>query len=111
MKRTTLSMIAAASLISTGALAESPTVMIGLSFAFGASPQENFGISGKVISNNEPENFILGAGGTYYPFSREQFGVDISAGYLTDNAAVTAGYDFLRSTPLISGGFVPTKKD
>lgn len=109
MKRRSLTMIAAATLISTGALAENPTVMIGLSFAFGASPQDNFGVSGKVISNDEPGHFIVGVGGTYYPFSREQFGVDISGGYLTDNAAVTAGYDFLRSTPMISGGYVPTK--
>lgn len=109
MKRRSLTIIAAATLISTGALAESPTVMLGLSFAFGASPQENFGLSGKVISNNEPGHFVLGVGGTYYPFAREQFGVDVSGGYLTDNAAVTAGYDFLRSTPQISAGFVPTE--
>lgn len=108
MKLRTIAIIAASTLYASQALAESPTIMIGLGFAFGASPKENIGITGKVISSDQPGNFIIGAGGTYYPFAREQFGVDISGGYLTDNAAVTAGYDFMRGTPQISAGWVPT---
>lgn len=93
----------------TSAYADSPSVMLGLSFDFGADPKENIGLTAKVISNNEPNNFILGVGGTYFPFAKEQVGVDLSGGYLMDHAAVTAGYDFMRSTPQVSAGWVPTR--
>jgi hypothetical protein len=104
-----LAFIAGAALFTTSALAGSPTVMLGIAFDFGANPKENIGITGKVISNDQPGRFVVGAGGTYFPFAREQFGADISGGYLTDHAAVTAGYDFMRWTPQISAGWAPTK--
>lgn len=91
------------------AYAGSPTVMLGLAFNFGADPKENIGVTAKVISNNDPDRFIFGGGGTYFPLAKEQFGLDISAGYLADHAAVTAGYDFMRWTPQISAGWVPTR--
>jgi hypothetical protein len=109
MKLRVLSLIAATALYAGSAVADSPTVMLGVAFNFGANPKENIGITGKVISTNEPHSFVIGAGGTYFPFAREQFGIDISGGYVTDNAAVTAGYDFMRWTPQISAGWVPTK--
>lgn len=96
-------------LYASQAFAGSPTVMLGLAFDFGANPKENVGVTAKVISNNDPDHFIVGAGGTYFPFAKEQFGADLSAGYVTDHAAVTAGYDFLRWTPQISAGWVPTR--
>lgn len=109
MKLRVLLFVAATAFHSGSATAENPTVMLGIAFNFGANPKENIGITGKVISTNEPHNFVIGVGSTFFPFAREQFGIDISGGYVTDNAAITAGYDFLRWTPQVSAGWVPTK--
>ena len=104
-----VSLVSALVLYAGQAFAGSPTVMLGLSFNFGANPKENIGLTAKIISNNDPNHFIVGAGGTYFPFASTQFGADLSAGYLLDNSAVMAGYDVLRSTPQISAGWVPTR--
>lgn len=105
----TLTLIAATVLYASCARADGPTIMLGIAFDFGASPKDNFGITGKVLSNDRPGHFVVGAGGTYFPFAREQVGADISGGYLTDHAAVTAGYDFMRWNPQVSAGWAPTK--
>ena len=94
---------------STSAYAGNPTVLLGLAFDFGADPKDNIGLTAKIISNNEPDNFIFGVGGTYFPFAKDQIGVDLSGGYLADHSAVTAGYDFMRWTPQLSAGWVPTR--
>lgn len=91
------------------AMAQSPTIMVGLTFDFGANPKENIGLTAKIISTDQRDRFIAAAGGTYFPFSKEQFGIDISGGYLANHTALTAGYDFLRWTPQISAGWAPTR--
>ena len=104
-----VSVVSAVALYAGQAVAGSPTVLLGLSFDFGANPKENIGLTAKIISNNDPNHFIVGAGGTYFPFSKDQFGLDLSGGYVVDHAAVTAGYDVLRWTPQVSVGWVPTR--
>ena len=110
MKHLVRVLVAAGAFYAGSAYAGSPTVMLGLSFDFGANPKENIGITAKVISNDTPDRFIVGAGGTYFPFATQQFGADLSAGYVTKDVAAMAGYDFMRLTPQVSAGWVPTKK-
>lgn len=109
MKLRIASLIAVGVLYAGSAFAASPTVMIGLSFDFGANPKENIGITGKIITSDQRDRFIGAAGGTYLPFAKEQFGLDVSGGYLADHVAVTAGYDFLRWTPQVSAGWAPSR--
>jgi len=109
MKLRFASLVFATTLCATSAFAAGPTLMIGLSFDFGANPKENIGLTAKVISTDQRYRFIGAAGGTYFPFAKEQFGLDVSGGYLADHVAATAGYDFLRWTPQVSVGWAPSR--
>ena len=83
----------------------------GLSYTLGGS-LSNLGITAKVISDNEEDTAIVGAGVNFYPFAPEnKFGVDISAGYLFTDIAVTVGWDFLQKKPQFSAGYVNTIED
>ena len=88
------------------------TVMGGIAYSFGAgTTAENFGFTLKGLNTNEGDQFVVGAGGTYYPWSESKFGIDLSAGYNGNESTVLAGYDFLRKAPVISGGLVNTAEE
>ena len=81
----------------------------GISYALGTSLGD-FGITAKVISDDDENTGVLGAGASYYPFAEEKkFGLDVSGGYLFKNSAVMAGFDFLKWKPLLSVGYVNTE--
>lgn len=41
----------------------------------------------------------------------DKFGVDLSAGYAFDNAAVLVGWDFLQKSVQVSAGWADTEDD
>ncbi len=83
----------------------------GLSYTLGAS-LGNLGVTAKVISDNEEDTAIVGAGVDFYPFAAgNKFGIDISAGYLFTDFALTIGWDFLQKKPQFSAGYVNTIED
>ncbi len=83
----------------------------GLSYTLGTS-LDNLGVTAKVISDNEEDTAIVGAGVDFYPFAAgNKFGVDISAGYLFTDFAVTVGWDFLQKKTQFSAGYVNTVED
>ena len=83
----------------------------GLSYTLGAS-LGNLGVTAKVISDNEEDTAIVGAGVDFYPFAAgNKFGIDISAGYLFTDFAMTIGWDFLQKKPQFSAGYVNTIED
>lgn len=88
-----------------------PTIMAGITFNFGGNiSAENFGFTLKALHTNEADHFVVGAGGTFYPWSDERFGLDLSAGYNGSGAAALVGYDFLKKAPVVSGGLVDTEE-
>lgn len=89
-----------------------PGVFFGVTYAFGQSqPAAGFGLSLKVMSTNKEDHAAVGAGVTYYPLlSQNQFGVDVGVGYIFQDVAVTAGWDFMHS-PQVGVGYVNTKDD
>ena len=85
------------------------SVMAGLAYSFGASrTEENLGFTLKAVNTNEADHFVVGAGGTFYPWSEERFGLDLSVGYNATESSALVGYDFLKKTPVVSGGWVDT---
>ena len=92
------------------AFADGLQAMFGVSYTWGGSiGNGNFGISAKVISSREKNNLIAVGGVTYYPWAPvDKLGVDVSAGYLFEDFALTAGWDFIQSDWLVSAGYVNT---
>jgi hypothetical protein len=94
-------------LFSTPALADAGA-FFGITYNF--QSESSFGITAKLLSNDLPNNIVVGAGINYYPFAPSQnFGVDISAGYVFQNVAVTGGYDLVKKESQISVGYVNTR--
>lgn len=88
------------------------SVMAGLAYSFGSGlAQENLGFTLKALNTNEANHFVLGAGGTFYPWSDERFGMDLGAGYNFNEATALLGYDFLKKAPVVSGGWVNTTEE
>ncbi|WP_456382844.1 hypothetical protein [Hydrogenimonas sp.] len=87
-----------------------PQAMFGLSYTWGGAIGEgNLGLSVKLLSDNEEDNPVVAAGVSYYPWAyTDKFGVDVSAGYLSDSFAITGGWDFLQSDWILSAGYVNT---
>ena len=105
MKR---SFLAAALLAASTSAVADPGLFLGLAYTFSDSGSNGVGVSFKVLSTDKVHHGVVGAGVTYYPLdSSNPFGVDVGAGYLFDNAAVTAGWDFMHS-PQIAVGYVNT---
>lgn len=94
----------------SGAALADPGVFFGVTYSFGqAKPEAGLGVSLKVLSSRTQDHGVVGAGVTYYPLlNSNPFGVDVSAGYLFDHAAVTVGWDFLHS-PQVGIGYVNTR--
>ena len=88
-----------------------PGGFFGISYVFGSSLGD-FGLSAKILSDNDENTGVVGAGLSYFPFAKEKkFGADLSAGYLFQNGAVTGGWDFLQRKPQLGIGYVNTKDD
>lgn len=106
-KRTILASI----LIGSSAIAVAdPGLFLGVTYAFGQS-SPGVGLSLKVMSTNREDKVAVGAGVNYYPWlSGNKFGVSADVGYVFQNAAVTAGWDFMHS-PVVSVGYMNTKGD
>lgn len=100
-----------ASVISVPAKSHSahPTLLFGIAVEFGDSVSTpDVGVTAKVLSSNRPNQFVVGGGVGYFPWSDQPFGVDLDIGYTFNHAAILGGYDFLRQKPQLSAGFVPT---
>jgi len=89
-----------------------PQAMFGLSYTWGGSfGAGNVGLSARVLSDNEKDRVVAGAGVSYYPWAVDKFGADVSAGYLFDSFALTGGWDFIQSDFIMSAGYVNTVDD
>ena len=83
----------------------------GLTYGFGTSLGD-FGITAKILSDDDANTAVVGAGVSYFPLAEGQkFGVDLSAGYLFENSAVTLGWDFLQKKPQFGFGYVDTEDE
>ena len=102
--------VASAVLLFSRLASADPGVFVGVTYAFGAGGGP--GVSLKVLSTNKEDHAIVGAGVSYYPLAdANKFGVDAGVGYLTKDAAVTVGWDFLQGAIQIGAGYVNTKDD
>ena len=97
-------------ILMAGILAAAVTASAGPAAMFGVAYNiqgGDFGFTVKVISNNKKNRIIGAAGMSYYPWAPvKKFGLDLSGGYLFDGAAVTAGWDFLKSDYQGAVGYV-----
>ncbi|MCD6580796.1 MAG: hypothetical protein J7K90_03260 [Desulfuromusa sp.] len=81
----------------------------GISYNFGTSV-EDWGITAKIMSDDDANTAVVAAGVSYFPFAKEKkFGADLSGGYLFENGAVTLGFDFLQWTPQLGLGYIDTE--
>lgn len=89
-----------------------PTFMLGIAVEFGDSVNKpEVGVTAKVISTNRPNSFAFGGGVSYFPWAKNQFGAGLDVGYNFNNVGTFAGYDFLRSSPQLSVGYVRTNRE
>jgi hypothetical protein len=86
------------------------TAFFGLSYNFGATAAD-WGVTIKVLTDNEEDKFVAAAGLSYFPYAVQKFGVDVGGGYLFKHGAATLGWDFLHKTPQLSLGYVNTDDD
>lgn len=87
-----------------------PAAFVGINYAFG-SGGNGFGIGVKVLSDDKDERAVAALGATYYPFAANKFGLDVSAGYAADDAAVLVGWDFLQKGVQVSAGWADLEDD
>ncbi|MFW5425836.1 MAG: hypothetical protein ACKE8G_04585 [Methylophagaceae bacterium] len=85
-----------------------PAAFVGISYSFGGS---GVGISVKVLSDDEEEQAVAALGATYYPTATNKWGMDLSAGYAFDDAAVLVGWDFLQESVQVSAGWADIEDD
>ncbi len=85
--------------------------MLGIAVEFGDTVDKpDIGFTAKVISSNRPDTVTIGGGLSFFPWAKDQqIGADIGVGYNFNNFGALAGYDFLRSKPQLSFGYVPTQ--
>ena len=105
--------LCAAAVIATGSVAAadakplqpnySPSVMVGMTFAFGGG-SSGLGFSLRLLSSNEPNTAVFAGGVTYFPWAQNHFGVDLGVGMNTNGIVGTLGYDFLQNAPVFSLG-------
>lgn len=82
-----------------------PAAFVGVTYAFGNGGSSGIGLTAKVLSDDKDENGVAALGASYYPFSAQPFGLDVSAGYAFDDAAVLLGWDFLQDSIVLSAGW------
>ena len=101
-------LLSAATLIGPTAATAEPTFLLGGGFTFGGGQSPQFALSGKVLSDDQADDTVLGLGLNYYPGSG-QIGADVGIGYLFEDSAVTFGYDFLTNVPVVTFGWSDTE--
>lgn len=106
MKKLLISSSAAALLVPTIASAD-PTWMLGLGISFGGNQAPSYAVTANVLSDDEPDEFVVGAGVNYY-LDTNSFGAGVGVGYLFDNSALMLGYDFVQGAANLSLGYAPT---
>lgn len=106
MKKLALSLFGATLLASQSVTAD-PAAFIGVTYSFGG----NVGITAKVLSDDKSDNGVAALGATYYFGSPTPWGLDLSAGYAFDNAALLFGYDFLQKQATGSVGWADTEDE
>jgi len=82
----------------------------GISYNFGSTAAD-WGVTAKVLSDNEEDKLVAAAGVSFFPYAAQKFGVDVGGGYLFSCGAVTMGWDFLHATPQLSLGIAHTDDD
>ncbi len=104
MKRTLLAILFTT--LSASAFA-APGLFLGLTYNFDSS---GLGLSFKILSTRRQDRPAVGVGVSYMPYIQNRFGADVSAGYVFNHGAVTAGWDFINDEPQMGLGYVNTKK-
>jgi hypothetical protein len=96
-------------LLATSAPASAdPAAFLGISYNFGAT----LGVTLKVLSDDEEDNVALAGGVSYFPWeTSNRIGLDLGAAYLFQDAAVTAGWDFVGRKVQVGLGYVNTDDD
>jgi hypothetical protein len=105
--------VAIGAILAAVSVSAGPAAMFGLAYTWGGGfGNGDLGLTVEVISDNEKDNVVAGAGVVYYPFAAtDQFGLVLNAGYLFDHFAVMGGYDFLKEDWIIKAGYVNTVDD
>lgn len=85
-----------------------PAAFVGISYSFGGA---GVGISVKVLSDDKEDQVVAALGATYYPMAANKFGIDLSAGYTFNDAAVLVGWDFLQKGVQVSAGWADIEDD
>ncbi|MBF6057015.1 hypothetical protein [Thiomicrorhabdus heinhorstiae] len=82
------------------------TAMIGGVYTFNGK----FGLTAKVLSDDQKDTFVATAGATYYPNAREKVDVDVGAGYnFSSDIVIGAGWGLFSSQPQLTAGFADIK--
>jgi hypothetical protein len=84
-----------------------PAGMLGLSYSFNGE----FGVTAKILSSSDEDEFVAAVGATYYPFADKSFGLDAGVGYTVEDAATVLSWDFLQEAAQISIGYADTDSD
>jgi len=79
------------------------TLMFGVSINFGGGEKPAWGLTGKLLSSDRPDEIVGVAGATW--FFDGYLGLDAGLGYTLNNAAVTLTFDFLNQRPQFSAGW------
>lgn len=109
MKYLLMSTALAGGLAAVPAFAD-PTIVLGLTFTFGGSQSGQLGISGRILSDNQRDEWVGAIGGTYYPGTQE-FGFDAGIGYNWDNHPITLTYDFVNQGVQVGLGWADLEED
>ncbi len=88
-----------------------PTASISLTIPFGAGGIKDFGISLNVLSTNEENAWMGGAGVTFYPAKDNKLGCSVIGGRNFTNSELHLGYDFCQKVFNFGIGVLDTKDD
>ncbi len=88
-----------------------PTASISLTIPFGAGGIKDFGISLNILSTNEENAWMGGAGVTFYPAKDNKLGCSVIGGRNFTNSELHLGYDFCQKVFNFGIGVLDTKDD
>ncbi|OOZ38022.1 hypothetical protein [Solemya elarraichensis gill symbiont] len=86
-----------------------PTASISLTIPFGAGGIKDFGISLNVLSTNEENAWMGGAGVTFYPAKDNKLGCSLIGGRNFTGSELYLGYDFCQKVFNFGVGVLNTK--
>ncbi|OOZ37018.1 hypothetical protein BOW52_10445 [Solemya elarraichensis gill symbiont] len=88
-----------------------PTASISLTIPFGAGGIKDFGISLNVLSTDEENAWMGGAGVTFYPAKDNKLGCSLIGGRNFTGSELHLGYDFCQKVFNFGIGVLDTKGD